>query len=407
MRIGMMADIYKPHISGVTNYIALNKRYLERAGHEVFVFTFGDADYRDDESNVIRSPSLPLRSPKGYADIQVGLRYDRRARQLLQTMHIVHAHHPFLSTTLALRHCKPRGIPIVFTNHTRYDLAAQAYLPLLPEGLGELFVKTYLPSLCQAVDLVVAPSPSIKEILQHMGVNAPIEVIPHGVDITPFREKVQPLDRAQFGFTPDDIVLIYVGRLGPEKNIPFLLRSFYGAVQACPNLGLLVVGDGPERDNLEAMVNHMGIAARVRFSGLVNYKDLPAYLALADIAATASVSETFGLSVVEAMASGLPILGIQSPGIGDNVADGVTGFLAGNDLASFTAKMMLLVTDRELRHCMGEQARVASEAFAIERTAELMLAQYRRLVNRAVGQKRGLRTFVQRFLFSKKPFNAA
>ncbi len=56
MRIGMMADLYTPHVSGITNYISLNKQYLEKAGHEVFVFTFGDLDYADEETNVIRSP---------------------------------------------------------------------------------------------------------------------------------------------------------------------------------------------------------------------------------------------------------------------------------------------------------------------------------------------------------------
>jgi len=60
MRIAMMADVYKPHVSGITNYIDLNKRYLEKAGHEVFVFTFGDQDYHDEELHVIRSPGLPL-----------------------------------------------------------------------------------------------------------------------------------------------------------------------------------------------------------------------------------------------------------------------------------------------------------------------------------------------------------
>ena len=406
MRIGMMADIYKPHISGVTNYIELNKTYLEKAGHQVFVFTFGEEDQQDDDPNVIRSPGLPLRAPKAYADIQVGLRYDAKARRLLQTMDIVHAHHPFLSTTLALRHCKPRGIPIVFTNHTRYDLMAQAYLTLLPEFVGELvgelFIKTYLPSVCQAIDLVIAPSPSIKEYLQRIGVNTSVEMIPHGVDLAPFREQFQPFARSKFGFTSYDVIVIYVGRLGPEKNIPFLLRAFYGAVQASPNLGLLLVGDGPERDNLEAMVEHMNIAERVRFTGLVNYKDLPPYLASADVAATASVSETFGLSVVEAMASGLPILGIRSPGIVDNVVDGVSGLLAENDLASFAAKMMMLVNDRELRQSMGEQARKAAEAFAIERTVELMLSHYRRLLEQKKETKRGLGSMVQRLFSGRK-----
>lgn len=125
MRIGMMADIYKPHVSGITNDISLNKRVLEQAGHEVFIFTFGDLDYPDEETNVIRSPGLPLVDTGYY----LNYRYSRKAKALLQTMDLVHVNHPFLSGRLALRYCRPLHIPIVFTNHTRYDLYAQAYMP--------------------------------------------------------------------------------------------------------------------------------------------------------------------------------------------------------------------------------------------------------------------------------------
>ena len=118
MRIGMMTDVYKPHISGITNYISLNKRFLEKEGHQVFIFTFSDEDYQDDESNVIRSPGLPLLDTGYFFNIN----YRREARALLRTMDVVHVHHPFLSGSLALRYCRPRGTPIVFTNHTRYDL---------------------------------------------------------------------------------------------------------------------------------------------------------------------------------------------------------------------------------------------------------------------------------------------
>ena len=154
MRIGMMTDVYKPHVSGITNYISLNKEYIEKAGHEVFIFTFGDLDYKDDEQRVVRSPGLPL-TDTGY---YLSFRYSRRAKALLQTMDLVHVHHPFLSGRLALNYCRPLRIPIVFTNHTRYDLYAQAYLPLLPEEFSDTFLQSYMPTFCQAVDLVISPS---------------------------------------------------------------------------------------------------------------------------------------------------------------------------------------------------------------------------------------------------------
>jgi 1,2-diacylglycerol 3-alpha-glucosyltransferase len=394
MRIGMMADVYKPHVSGITNYISLNKKYLEMAGHEVFVFTFGDEDYADNETNVIRSPGLPLVDTGYY----LSLRHNQSAQKLLRKMDVVHIHHPFLSGRLTLRYCKPRGIPMVYTNHTRYDLYAQAYLPALPESFGETFLKAYLPNFCQSVDLVVAPSPGMRNVLLKVGVEAPIEVIPNGVEIKPFKGKIEPVDRLKLGFGSDDFVLVYSGRLGPEKNLPFLLRSFNGAAQAFENLYLLMIGDGPERENLVDRVRHMGIENRVHFTGMVEYDQIPRYLAMADAFVTASVTEVHPLSVIEAMAAGLPVLGIESPGVGDTIEDGKTGFIvAEQDLAAFTAKMVRMVTDSDLRQKMSRQARETSEIYAIERTTKILLEHYTRLVDRSVGRKRGMRARWIRF----------
>jgi 1,2-diacylglycerol 3-alpha-glucosyltransferase len=389
MRIGMFTDVYKPHVSGITNYISLNKKYLEELGHEVFVITFGDEDYQDEEPRVIRSPGMPLLETGYY----LSLRYSHEARQVMRTLDIGHAHHPFLSGTLALRFCKPRGIPLVFTNHTRYDLYAQAYLPVLPNVIGETALEAYLPSFCRSCDLVIAPSPGMREVLQRFGVTSPIEVVPNGVDLAPYRHFVEPIDRAGLGFSDNDILLVYSGRIAPEKNLAFLLRTFSGLSQAYDNVGLLIVGDGPERDNLQDRVNLMGIASRVCFTGMVPYTEVPRYLAASDAFVTASVTEVHPLSVIEAMACGLPVLGIQSPGIGDMIEDGVTGFLIQEeDLAAFTAKMVRMVTEHDLRHTMSQKARQAVEAYAIERTAQMLQESYKQVIHQAAGRYRSFRT---------------
>jgi glycosyltransferase involved in cell wall biosynthesis len=386
MRIGMMADAYKPHISGVTNHIALNKIFMEAKGHEVFIFTFGDVDYEDDEPHVVRSSGLPVVDTGFY----INVRYNKEARRQLRTMDVVHVHHPFVSGTLALRYCKPYGIPIVFTNHTRYDLYYQAYLPMLPEGLGDTFLHTYLPSFCRACDLVIAPSKGMREVLLSFGVTSPVEVTPNGVDLQPIHTIKGAVDRSEFGFSEEDIVLLFVGRLGPEKNLPFLLRSFAGTAEAIDNIRLLIIGGGPERENLEDRVQHMGLGSLVKFAGLVPYEKMPGYLVMADIFVTASVTEVHPLTVIEAMAAGLPVLGIQSPGVGDTVLDGETGFLASNDLAAFTAKMVRLVTEHERRREFGLRARQASEQYAIERTSQILLGQYQNLIAQNVKRNRGL-----------------
>jgi len=389
MRIGMMADVYKPHVSGITNYISLNKRHLESQGHEVFVFTFGNEDYPDDETNVIRSPGLPLLDTGYY----FSFRYGPRARRLLHTMDVVHVHHPFLSGSLVLRYCRPRLIPVVFTNHTRYDLYAQAYLPVLPDMIGETALEAYLPFFCRACDLVISPSSGMRDVLRRLGVTTAIEVVPNGVDLSPYRTKIEPVDRSRLGLDQHTVLMIYVGRLGPEKNLPFLLRSFAGLIQAYDRVGLLIVGDGPERENLEDRIHRMGLQDRVKLTGMVAYTDVPHYLAAADAFVTASITEVHPLSLIEAMAAGLPVLGIQSPGIEDIVEDGVTGYLAqSEDLAAFTAKMARLVAEDEKRRQMGCQARLNAEKYDIEVTTKVMIGYYQQVVEQASVRKHGFRT---------------
>jgi glycosyltransferase involved in cell wall biosynthesis len=385
MRIGMMADLYTPHVSGITNYINLNKRYLEEAGHEVFVFTFGDLDFVDDESNIVRSPGLPL-TDTGY---YLSFRYSRKAKALLQTMDLVHVHHPFLSGRLALRYSRPVRIPIVFTNHTRYDLYAQTYLPMLPEELSETFLQTYMPPFCSAVDMVVSPSAGMAEVLRRLGVSTPVEVIPNGVELKRYRQPCGDC-RAEFGYSPEDVLLVYAGRLAPEKSLDFLLKAFVGASEAIPEARLLLIGGGPEEEKLRQMAAQTNAADHIHFTGMIPHNDLPRYLSMCDMFVTASVTEVHPLSVIEAMASGLPALGIHSVGVSDTIEDGITGYLSRNDLAAFTAKMTRLCLDRSFRRKMGAAARKASEKYDIERTIKTMLAHYEALVFDGHQRRRGL-----------------
>ncbi len=393
MRIGMMADTYKPHVSGITHHIELSKRYLEKAGHRVYVFTFGETDREDDEPNIIRSPGFPLVDTGYY----FSFRYSPQAKKLLQTMDVVHVHHPFLSGRLALRYCRPLRIPIVFTNHTRYDLYAQAYLPMVPEEVSKTLLQTYLPSFCAAVDLVISPSPSVAKVLRELGVEGHIEIVPNGVDLERFH-RAEPLPRADFGFRAEDILIAYVGRLGPEKNLPLLLQAFFGAAEVLPEIHLLLLGDGPEKERLEGMAAGSHCAERVHFLGMISYEKLPSYLAMCDLFATASVTEVHPLSVIEAMGAGLPVVGVNAPGVGDTVEDGVTGLLTSEDTAALAAGITRLCLQGDVRRAMGEAARQASTQYSIERTTRIMLSHYERLVYTAAPHQQSLRVRLQGFL---------
>lgn len=395
MRIGMLVDGYKPYISGVTNFVEINKVFLEQDGHQVYVFTFGDEKADDENGSIIRSPGMPITDQGVY----LSFRYSRHAQKLLNTMDVLHVHHPFLSGQLAIRYTRGRGIPVLFTNHTRYDLYAKAYLPILPGEISESFLRNYLPSFCRAVDQVIAPSPGLRDVLIRLGVDVPIEVVPNGVDMRRVRGDIQPINRRELGFEEQDIVLIFVGRLAPEKNLIFLLRAFAGVNQAVDNLRLVLVGDGPDHDNLIDRVRHMELSDKIHFTGRIPYEDVPRYLSLADAFVTASVSEVHPLSVIEAMGAGLPVLGIKSPGVGDTVIDGETGYLAlDEDLAAFTAKMMLLVSDRERLARLGDNARQQSAQYDIRNTVGLMEHQYQQALANKKSEKQSLRARLLRMM---------
>ncbi len=377
MLIGMLTDTYKPYISGVTHHVSLTKHSLDTEGHKVFVFTFGGQDYVDEELYVIRSPAVPL-ADTGY---NLSFRYNRSAQHKLAKMDVAHVHHPFASGRLALRYCQSRKIPIVFTYHTRYDLYAQAYLPHLPEAIPEAFLHAFLPGFCRQCDLVVAPSPSLAKLLRGYGVDAPIEIVPNGVDLSGLRDSGREFQRAALDLDAHDRVLIYVGRLGPEKNLTLLLRAFAGAQAAVENLRLIIVGEGVENDNLRDWCKRGGISEQVRFIGKVAYPAVADYLQLADAFITPSVSEVHPLSIIEGMAVGLPAIGIQSPGVADIVEDGVNGMLCRNDLTDFTARTVRLLLDDALRARLAAGAAESAGKYDIRHTAAQLLQQYQKLRN--------------------------
>jgi glycosyltransferase involved in cell wall biosynthesis len=374
MKIGMLTDVYKPVINGVTNSISLCKREMEAAGHEVYVFTFGHLDYSDTESRIIRSPAVPL-SDTGY---HLSLAYSRRARQKLREMDILHTHHPFISGRIATRYGRQLNLPIIFTNHTRYDLYLQAYLPLVPPALTNMVLETFLPSFTALCDLVIAPSAAIRQLLLDMQVTSEIAVVPNGIDLDRLYPPARRITRAELNIPDAATVLIYCGRLGPEKNLELLLRAFGGAARAVPNAHLVIVGGGPQEGALHETAREL---PRVHFTGPVDYDTVPAYLAMSDIFVTASVTEVHPLSVIEALAAGLPVLGIHSPGISDIVRDGVDGYLTDHNLAALTAMMVRILLEPEQRCIMAANALDQSKRFSISTTVAALLVHYERVIS--------------------------
>jgi glycosyltransferase involved in cell wall biosynthesis len=364
-------------VSGVTRFVALHKEQLERIGHEPYVFTFG-GEPTDEAARIIRSPGLPL-ADTGYF---FNLSFSARARNLCRRMDVLHVHHPFMIGQLALRYGRRYGLPVVFTNHTRYDIYTRHYAPALAEVVGTGFLEHYLAGFCNACDLVIAPSAAVAELLRGFGVNQEIACVPNGIEVGRFAHPAQRLERASLGIPEAAKLLIYVGRLAPEKNLAFLLRAFAAATGDLPEAYLLLVGGGPEKEKLQEQAQSAGIGERVIFAGSAEYELIPAYLALADAFVTASTSEVHPLSVLEAMAAGLPVLGVESPGVGETVVDGRNGLLSGDDVAEFSVRLYRLLHDDALRRKLADGARADSARYDIALTTAQTAACYERVIEK-------------------------
>ncbi len=374
MRIGMFADMYLPHVSGVTNHISLYKRALEDAGHEVWLFTWGDSDHDDIEPRVVRSPALPY----GDTGWNVSLGLSREARGIIRTLDVAHAHHPFASFLAA----RSSGAPTVFTNHTRYDLYSDTYAGWIPSAIRHSAIRTYLTWLGSRASLTISPSAEISHWLAGFGVPAERTVVlPNAIDTAPFLSPQSPVTRESLGIAEDAFLLAYVGRIAHEKNIGLLLESFTRAAAADPRLALALIGDGPANDLARTIVSDAGLDDRVRFLGMMPYSEVPGVLAAADAFVTASVSEIYPLVVVEACAAGLPVVGVRSPGVGEIVTDRVSGLLCSEDAAELSDALCALACDDSLHAQLREGALDVAAAHDITESAARLAALYESVVS--------------------------
>lgn len=384
MRIGQLTDCYLPVLNGVTNLVRTHKAQLQRLGHQSPVFTVGHRDYADEEADIVRSWGIPLGDTGYFA----AAAYSREAQAHLATMDVLHAHHPFVAGQLALRYGRHFGRPIVYTNHTRLDLYAGTYAPSPLSRLAQRMVYWYMPRFASRCDLVIAPSDGLAAVMRgRWGVTVPVEVVPNGIDLARFRRSAGARVRTKLGLPADGTLAIYTGRLGLEKNLGFLLRAFARVAASEPELHLLLLGGGPQAEALKAMVAELGLGERVILPGAVAYEQVPDYLSAADLFVSASVTEVHPMSLIEALAAGLPAVGMMSPGVADTIEDGVNGLLAAGHLTSFAEALGRVATDAAFRARLAEGALRSGARYGIERTTEQTVELYRRLLNGRAGKR--------------------
>jgi glycosyltransferase involved in cell wall biosynthesis len=235
------------------------------------------------------------------------------------------------------------------------------------------------PDFTDLADVVIVPSESVRQVMLDFGVTRPMVVIENGVNLQPFHQVAKPLSKAELGVPESAVLFIYVGRLAEEKNLPLLLEQFAIARNIVPQVQLLLVGNGPAMAELKQLAAELGIASQVTFAGSVTYENIPGHLAAADAFITASVSEVHPLALIEAMATGLPVVASASPGIVDTVTHGDSGLLTLHPEGGLAAAIVGMALDVNGRRRMGRQAQANSQRFDISQTVKRTAQLYAQL----------------------------
>jgi len=387
MRIAMFADCYHPIVNGVTTSIHLQVQALTQAGHDVRLFAPAVPGYRDSETWVRRFASVrfPLH-PEERVSFPLPLGHLREA--LAFNPDVVHLHTPFNVGALGWLVASRLGRPRVFTHHTLFEEYLH-YVPLPPDvlrpvalGLCRFFWNTSV--------VVVAPSQQVAQRQCEQGLRRPLRVIPTGVDVESFRGGDPRIPREELGLSPEDPVLLYMGRLAREKSLDFLLEALGLARQRAPGLRLLLVGDGPHRPILQQRARELGLEDAAVFLGYRPRGDLKHYLAASSLFVFASQTETQGLVLLEAQSAGVPVLAVRASGCTEAVASGRSGFLVEpGDLQGFTETLLRVVSDRELRARLAEGALGHAQTFSVATMGARMLEVYQQAAGWGLGEGPG------------------
>ena len=323
MRIAIFSECYTPVTNGVVTSITTLRETMRSWGHRVYVFAPG-APQPDDDADVFRLPELPFpRHPYHFARPFPRLNVNFAALNI----QIVHCQHPFTVGRLGAETARKHGVPMVYTAHSLYDsMAACAKSPLV-RSMGPKAMRGVMRRFCAKADYVIAPSRYTRDALRADLAQTRCLVVPSGV----LPPKIGPEDRAAtralMGLHDDTPLLLYVGRLGPEKRIDVLLKSVAALRQTdlpphIANFKVALVGDGQCRSELEELTEHLGLSDRVKFVGGVPHNNVGQWYAAGDIFTMPSPAETQGLVLVEAMSAGLPCITVDQGGPRELVLQG-------------------------------------------------------------------------------------
>ncbi len=391
MRIGIFTETYSPYISGLVTSEIMLKKALEKQGHEVYVVTANLESFKyeyNEEEKVLKIPGIPT----GIYNSRLSSIYPVRAVNKIKSwnLEVIHSQTEFAIGTFARLFAKQYNIPLVHTYHTMYEdyiyYITKGYFKRSSKKLLEYFTKFYCDTT--ATELIVPTNKTYKLFKEKYKFKKNINIIPTGIEVERFfteniNQKEIDKIKKQLKISKKDFIILFVGRLAEEKNVEFLINSQKEIQKKYKNIKLLIVGDGPDKEKYENYVESLNIKSNIIFTGKVAWDDMPYYYQIANIFATASKTETQGLTIIEAMASNVVPICMKDEAFLSMITEGLNGLFFETPEEYIKLVFYLYENKEELKR-FNRQARIQSETYSSKYYAERVLEVY----NRAIREKK-------------------
>ena len=408
LRIGLFTDSYPPYINGVSTSVETLKRSLESLGHIVYIVTVGqDATtyVYDEENRILKVPGIPI----GIYDYRAASIYPVKVINKIKSwdLDIIHSHTELCMGIFARLFAKQFGKPLVHTYHTMYKdytyyvSRNHKYFDLGCKKAVEYISKFYCDNTANA--FIVPTIKTYRLFREEYHYEKDIYIVPTGVEASRFykenidNKKVAEL-RKKLGYKKNDFIIIFVGRMAQEKNIEFLLNTM--TIIKKKNIKLLLVGDGPDKEKYEQLSHDLSLDNSVKFIGKTAWEEMPYYYHCADVALTASLTETQGLTVIEAMSSSLPAICIEDEAFHSMVVDGLNGRFFKNQTEC--AKIIEeLSADKKQLQSLSKQASIAANKYSPEEFGKSVLEVYQ-AATKNFNNKKDLPSIIMRLIRNRE-----
>ena len=376
MRVVMLSTSFPPEIGGIQAHVTNLAQSLTAQGHQVRVVTVRrnrSERVRDNFRglNVTRVPqlNLPKTLTTQYLALSTALLIALRARGQADVVHY-HTFWPDAFTAFVVN----KFVPTIYTVHE------SRFLIMAEQAESQRRLKLAL----KPFQGIIAPSTELLEVARQLGVSSDRSVfIPNAVDSNKFSTDVaRGFVRAGYDIPADQVLILCPRRLVPKNGVEFLIESLHLIRHQLNKISVLIIGEGPEREKLEARVRELGLQKSVIFGGSQSNDELPAFYADADIVAIPSLMEATSIAGLEAMACARAIVATNVGGLPEIIDDGVTGLLVPpRDPKALAVAITRLLEQPGLRKQLGQAARARVEReFTWDRVATKTSTAYERAI---------------------------